>query len=166
MGRILRPHGVRGEVRVEILTEDPGRFKRMDQVYLSRREKGVPQPVDLLKARFHQNKVLLTLDGYHSREEAAALRGWLIWVPFSEAIPLEEGEFFLFQLIGMAVWTDDNRFLGNVADIIQTGANEVFVVKGESGKEILIPDTEEVVLEVNGETNKILVHPIPGLLDL
>lgn len=166
MGRILKPHGVRGEVRVEILTEDPSRFKRMEQVYLSRREKGVPQPVELISARFHQNKVLFTLQGYRSREEAATLRGWLVWVPFSDAIPLEEGEFFLFQLIGMAVWTDENLFLGNVADIIQTGANEVFVVKGETGKEILIPDTEEVVLEVNGETNKILIHPIPGLLDL
>ena len=98
------------------------------------------------------------------RDQADAFRGQLIQVPYEDAVPLEDGEFFLFELYGMSVVTDEGEQLGSLKEIIQTGANDVFVVQGERG-EVLIPDTEEVVLNIDREQRQITVHLIPGLID-
>lgn len=164
VGRILKPHGVRGEVRVVVETEDPRRFKGMTEIHISRRERQTPKPIAIEGVRFHQDKALIKFEGYRNREEAEALRGHFLWVPLEDALPLDDGEFYLYELIGMAVWTEDDRMIGHIKDTIQTGANEVFVVDGGELGEVLIPDTEEVVLEINREARKVLIHPIPGLL--
>ncbi len=85
-------------------------------------------------------------------------------MPREDAIPLEEGEYYLFQLLGLDVYTDEGQYLGKLKDVIETGANNVFVVKGEGQKDILLPDTKEVVTDIDFDNGRLTVHLLPGLL--
>lgn len=149
---------------MSIMTDDPKRFALLKTVYLARSENQTLKPYEMGGFRLHRSQVLIRLKGINNRDTADRLRGLLIFVPIEEAIPLEEGEFFLFQLMGMRVQTDDGRQLGTIQDIIQTGANDVFLVNGEEMGEILLPDTEEVVLSIDGSERLVTVKLIPGLL--
>ncbi len=160
IGRILRPHGVRGEVRVEMHTDLPERFTWLETVYVG---KVKPRPVAVEGVRFHQQWALLKLAGYDDRETAASLRSEWLQVPEDESIPLEEGEYFLYQLYGLQVHTEAGLYLGDIDQILETGANNVFVVKGAQG-EILIPDIGEVVLDIDFQTKRMLIRPMEGLL--
>lgn len=163
IGRITRPHGVRGELKVEPQTDDPNRFGSLKTVFLGRSVDRLTA-YEVATSRMHHNQVLIQFKGIDSREEAGRLRSLTIFVPISEAIPLEKGEFFIFQLYGMAVVTEEGENLGTIQDVIQTSANDVFVVNGSDRGEILLPDTEEVVLAIDGELRQVTVRLIPGLL--
>lgn len=165
IGEITKPHGVRGEVRVEMLTEVPERYRALEEVFVAKNERHTPQAITLESVRFHQGKALVKFEGYNYRDEVEKLRKWLILIPADQAIPLEDGEFFYYQLLGMSVVSDKGEPLGEVTDIIQTGANDVFVVAHPEKGEILIPDTEEVVTNVDGDVRTITVHIIPGLFE-
>jgi len=160
IGEITKPHGVRGEVRVLPHTDLPERFTWLETVYLGEHN---PQPVAVEGARLHKGMVLLKLSGYDYRDQAETLRGQWLQIPESEAIPLEEGEFYLYQLEGLQVLTDDGRYLGTVAQIIETGANNVFVVR-DGSQEYLIPQITDVVREINFDEGRIIIQPLPGLL--
>ncbi len=159
IGQVLKPHGVRGEVRVNPLTELPERFDWLDVVYLGERN---PQPVVVEAVRFHKNLILLKLAGYDTREATETLRGVWLQVPEDEAIPLEEGEYYLYQLLDLAVFTDEGQHLGVLVDVIETGANNVFVVQGEQGEQLL-PDIAEVVQEIDFAHGRMTVRLLPGL---
>lgn len=161
IGEISRPHGVRGEVRVVPYTDVPERFTWLETVYLGEDD---PQPTAVEAARLHQGVILLKLAGVDDRDAAGMLRGLWVQVPESEAIPLEEGEYFLYQLFGLAVYSDDGRHLGELTDVIETGANNVFVVQGAE-REILLPDIDDVVLDIDFDNGRLTVHLLPGLLD-
>lgn len=160
IGQVLKPHSVRGEVRVRPITDMPERFTWLETVYVDEKN---PTQVAVESIRFHQKLVLVKLAGYDSREAAQVLRGKILLVPDDEAIPLEEGEYFLYQLEGVEVHSDEGAFLGKIERVIETGANNVFVVRGDDG-EILLPDTDEVVLEIDFDANQMLVHLLPGLI--
>ncbi len=163
IGQIVRPHGVRGEVRADIHTELPERFTWLKEIYLATDETGADATTWLIEAlRFHQGQVLLKLASMNDRDEAETLRGHWLLVPEDEAIPLEEGEYFLYQLVGLAVYTDEAELLGELVEVIETGANNVFVVRGAE-REWLLPDTDEVVLEIDFDSGRMTVHLIPGL---
>ncbi|MEJ2748989.1 MAG: ribosome maturation factor RimM [Anaerolineae bacterium] len=159
IGRIQKPHGVRGEVRVVAHTGYPERFTWLETVYVGETD---PQPVAVEGARFHGELVLLKLAGYDSREAVQGLRGQWLQVPESEAVPLEEGEYYLYQLEGLQVFTDVGEDLGELVQVMETGANNVFIVRGESG-ELLLPDTDEVVQEIDFENGRMTVHLLAGL---
>lgn len=163
IGRVARPHGVRGELRIEATTDDPSRFGALEFVLLGRNADKLER-FDVRAARMHHNQVLLQLEGVDSREAAGRLRSLTVFVPIEEAIPLDEGEFFIFQLYGMQVVSDSGEPLGTIEDVIQTSANDVFVVRGDAYGEILLPDTEEVVLSIDGDQRVVTVRLIPGLL--
>lgn len=160
IGRVIKPHGVRGEVKVEVHTELPERFGWLDQVYVGDPE---PRAVPVEKVRFHKSWVILKLAGYNDRNEAEKLRAQWLHVPEDEALPLEEGEYYLYQVIGCNVISDEGQVLGKVTEVIETKANNVFVVEGPIG-ELLLPDIDEVIKEVDLENGRLLVHLIPGLL--
>jgi 16S rRNA processing protein RimM len=162
IGQILRPHGVRGEVRVTPHTDQPERFTWLKSVYLGMAD---PQPVEVESVRFHagQGLVLLKLVGYNSREAADQLRGQWLQVREEDAISLAEGEYFLYQLEGLAVYGEDGRYLGNLTEVIETGANHVFVVQGAMG-EILLPNIPEVIQDIDFAAGSMTVHLLPGLL--
>ncbi len=160
IGKILKAHGVRGEVRVLPYTDLPERFTWLEEVYVGECR---PQSMVVEGVRFHKDLVLLKLAGIDHREQTDRLKGELLQVSLADAIPLEEDEYFLFQLIGLQVYSDEGHYLGELKNVIETGANNVFVVQGED-KEILLPDTQEVVTEIDFENGRLTVHLLPGLL--
>lgn len=161
IGKILRAHGVRGEVRVLLHTDLPERFSWLKEVYVGERD---PKLIAVEGVRFHKEWVLLKLVGYDFRDQIDSIKGELLQVPIEDAIPLEEDEYFLFQLVGLDVYTDEDEYLGKLKDVIETGANNVFVVQSEGKKDILLPDTEEVVTDIDFENGRLTVHLLPGLL--
>ena len=161
IGRVLRPHGVRGELRVEVFAEEMALFDQ-EVLYLGPRLNRLQEyAVEGLRA--HQGKVLLTLADVDGREAADAFRGWEVYVAREDVPPLEEGEFFLYELIGMTVVTEEGETLGTVTDTLRTGANDVFVVS-TAESEVLIPDVPDVVLAVKRAEREIVVRLLEGLL--
>ncbi|MDT8307683.1 MAG: ribosome maturation factor RimM [Anaerolineae bacterium] len=164
VGRIVRPHGVRGEMRVEILTELPERLTWLEQVFLSRDpDDPAPEVAVVERVRLHKGQALVQLEDVHSREAAEDLRSVLLLVPLDDALPLEDDEYYFYQLEGLEVVTDEGEILGVLREVLETGANEVFVVAGSRG-DLLLPNTLEVVQDIDLESGRITVHILPGLL--
>jgi 16S rRNA processing protein RimM len=155
---------VRGELRVKIITDYPERLAQHAHFYLA--HSNSPEivhryPVEGL--RLHKKVLLLKLDGCDDRNAADELRGMLVQIPIEDAVPLEEGEYYLFQLIGVRVETESGEWLGQVVEVIETGANDVYVVRGPRG-EVLLPAVDQVVLELDLESKHMVVRLLPGLL--
>lgn len=164
VGRVLRPHGVRGELRVAIVSSFPDLLERHRSFFLSSPrspERGVEFPVE--KVRLHTGIMLLKLRGCEDRNAAEELRGMLVQIPIEDAAPLEGGEYYEFQIIGIDVETDDGEPLGKVVQVLETGANDVYVVRGPCG-EVLLPAVDNVVREVDTAAGRMIVHMLPGLL--
>ncbi len=164
VAKILAPQGVRGEVRVLPLTDFPERFQKRKELWL-----GPPQDrrVRLESARAHGRVWLLKLAGIDDRNAAESLRGLELQVDEEALEPLEEGRFYVHHLVGLPVVTADGSEVGRLRDILQTGANDVFVIRrdGASGpKEYLIPAMKEF-LEVDLAGGKIVLRPIPGMIE-
>ncbi|MGD2143803.1 MAG: ribosome maturation factor RimM [Anaerolineae bacterium] len=165
VGRVRRPHGIGGELRVEILTDYPERIAQHNYLYLARPRN--PDDVDrypLQSVRPHKDILLVKLGGCSDRDAAENLRGMLVQVPMEEAVPLEDGEYYHFQLIGMDVETETGEWLGRVADVMEAGAHDVYVVRGPRG-EILLPAVEDVILKLDLEARDMIVHILPGMLE-
>lgn len=162
IGQVVGAHGLRGELKTEVLTQDPARFGRLTEVYVGR-EGEEPLPRRLEAFRLHQGKALLKIEGCEDRTAAEALRGAYVQVPIEEALPLEEGEYYEHQIVGLAVCTTAGEPLGKVVEILYTGANDVYVVRGPDGKEILIPAMAGVILEVDLEGGRLIVELLEGL---
>ncbi len=162
VGRVLRPHGIRGELRVEILTDYPEHLAEVPCLYVG--ESHTPYP--LRGFRFHKGAMLVRLEGCDDRNAAEALRGDYLYVALEDAVPLEEGEYYLFQLEGMEVFTEEGDRLGEIVEVIALpGANEVYVVHGPRG-ERLIPATREVVQALDLDAGRMIIRPLPGLLEV
>ena len=160
IGQITKPHGVRGELRVKPHTDEPVRFTWLEHIFVG---ETAPKQTAVEKVRLHQDMILLKLTAVSDRTAAEALRGELLLLPEAEALPLAEDEYYLFQLEGMAVVTEAGEALGVLIRVMETGANNVFVVEGTSG-ELLLPDIKEVVQEIDFENGRITVKLMPGLL--
>jgi 16S rRNA processing protein RimM len=165
VGRVLRPHGVRGELRVEIVTGFPERLGQHDIFYLAHPDSPEDvQPYPVEEVRQHKEAALLKLAGCDDRNEAELLRDMLVQIPVEEAVPLEEGEYYHFQIIGVRVETEDGEWLGRVAEVLETGANDVYLVRGPRG-EVLLPAIRDVVRELDPEAKLMVVHLLPGMLE-
>jgi 16S rRNA processing protein RimM len=160
IGQILRPWGVRGEVKVALHTDFPERFQQLELVYLGPEAR----PVPVLASRMHQGQALLRLEGYDTPEAAEALRNLWIQVPQDQLMPLPEDEHYVFEMIGVHVVTTDGRDLGEIAEVLITSANDVLVIRSATG-EILIPYIDDVVAEEDLPARRIVIRPLPGLLD-
>lgn len=160
IGRIVKPHGVRGEIVVHIITDFPERFEALREVYIG---EGVPRRVQVERARFHRGRVVLKLRGYEDRTAAEKLRGEFLMIPAEEAMPLGPDEYYEHQIIGLQVWTTGGAYLGEVTEILRTGANDVYVVRSAE-REILLPAIGEVIREVDLEGERMLVELIEGLV--
>ncbi|MFC2023556.1 ribosome maturation factor RimM [Chloroflexota bacterium] len=164
IGQVVRPHGLRGELKVLAMTDDPSRFGLLEQVYLGREDEE-PVTRSIEGYRMDKDGVLLKLGGCDDRAAAEMLRGLLVQIPLEAALPLEEGEYYEHQILGLDVWTASGEHLGAVSQIIVTGANDVYVVQSGDPKrrEILIPAIEDVVLEVDLEGGRLVVELPEGL---
>ncbi|MEM6528690.1 MAG: ribosome maturation factor RimM [Chloroflexota bacterium] len=165
LGRITRPHGVRGELRVQIFTDYPERVNDLDAVFLGKDvdDRRIKR-YEVVKMRMHKNAGLLTVAGVKSRDEADRMRNLYVMVAIEDAVGLEDDEFYLYQLIGMAVKTGDGVELGIIERVLQTGANDVYVVKSPDYGEILLPATEETIIDHDIDNGVVLVNLLDGLL--
>lgn len=165
VGLIVGAHGLRGELKVDLLTDDPHRFGQLERVYIGY-EDAEPEPWSLLGYRLHRGQVLLQLEGCAARTEAEALRGSWVQVPLAEALPLGEDEYYEYQVVGLDVWTTAGAFLGQVMEVIYTGANDVYVVHDPASgrREVLIPAIDDVVLQVDLEAGRLVVALPDGLV--
>ena len=165
LGEILRPHGVRGELRMRILTDYPERISALETVYIAD-SVDAEQPVAYFveHMRMHKTYGLLKLKGIDSRDQAEHLRELHVMVAIEDAVPLEEGEFYLFQLIGLSVETEDGKQLGQITDVLETGANDVYIVNSPEYGEVLIPATDQTILDIDFEHGTVTVSLPEGLL--
>ncbi|MBN1933642.1 MAG: 16S rRNA processing protein RimM [Anaerolineae bacterium] len=156
---MIRPHGVHGELRIEVITGYPERFGVYKQVFVG----DAHVPFKIKAHRFHKNCVLLTLDSIDSRTLAEPLRDQWLWISIDDAIPLQEGEYYVHQVLDMQVITVDGEALGRITEIIETGANDVYVVQGARG-EILLPAIPDVIVRVDVPGRQMTVHLLEGLV--
>jgi 16S rRNA processing protein RimM len=163
IAKIARPHGLRGDVVADILTDFPERFDDLENV-IGLSSVGERRELTIEKARFQKDRLLLKLSGIDAVEEAEALRGFEICIPEAEAVELDADEFFDWQLAGCTVETIDNVTIGMVKELMRTGGTEVLVVAG-ADKEYLIPFAVSICIEVDVETKRIVIDPPEGLLD-
>lgn len=158
IAQIQTAFGVDGEVRARILTDFPGRFARLKKVFLG--EECTPYPVEHAKVR--GDDVFLKLGGVTTPEEGAKLRLKMVQVPTAEAMPLPKGAYYHYQVIGLSVVSVDGQALGRVVEILSTGGNDVYVVRGEQS-ELLVPAIAEVVREVDLATGRMVVALLDGM---
>lgn len=163
VGYVLKPQGTKGELKVQPLTDDMERFEDLDVLYLQEETKY--SPLRIIGRRYRANHVFLKLRGYDDREKAERLRGKYLWIPREMARTLPENTFFIADLIGCAVETEKGEILGKIERVLETGSNDVYLIKGSKG-EILIPALKKVVVQVDIAGRKITVkaEELEGLL--
>ena len=154
IGRIVGPFGVRGEMKVEPLTDFPERFRSLKRVYLgdARRE------AEVLGSRNHKGQILLRLAGIDSPEAVKELRKPELHVPRAEAWSLPEGHYYLDDVIGLQVETTDGATIGEVTDVVRTGSNDVFVV-GTGATAVLVPVIKDAVTELDMRARRVVIEP-------
>src|SRR5689334_12343054 len=166
LGYVLRPHGVRGELRVSAMTDYPERVGKLKQVYFSRNPE---KPADAVAhnveaARLHQDYILIKLQDINDRDQADAFREYAVMVDMGNAVPLETDEYYLYQLIGLMVKTADGTEIGKITDVFETGANDVYVVENLRHGEILIPAHTETLVDIDVEAGIVTMNLPEGLL--
>ena len=161
IGQIVNTFGIKGEIKVVPFTDDINRFDDLEKVYVKTKKDSKLYKVE--NARYHKNMVLLKLKGIENPEDAEKLKNSYLEIDREDAIPLEEGTYFIADLIGLDVYTDEGVLLGKVDDIYNTGSNDIYVVKNELGKQVLLPGIKDVIKEVKLD-DKIIVHLLPGLI--
>lgn len=155
IGMIGAPHGVHGEVKLKLLTDQPKHLTSLTSVFL-----GESTTATTIRGlRFHQSGALLALEGYDSPEEVRALGGLSVRIAGSDARPLEPGEYFLFQLIGLKVERPNGEALGTVVDLMETGSHDVLVITPDAGSELLVPNHPEFVKVIDPENGRIVIEP-------
>ena len=161
VGVITQTHGIKGEVKVFPTTDDAQRFKKLKKVTLDnvkeRRE------LEITSVKFFKNLVILKFKGIDDINEVEKYKKAALFVTREDAVPLGENEYFIADLIGLKVVSDEGEELGTLDDVLQTGANDVYVVKNDKGEEILVPAIKDCVKNVDIEGGEILLHLLPGL---
>jgi 16S rRNA processing protein RimM len=160
VGFIRRPHGIRGELIMDVHTDFPDRLRVGAKVLLGEGHK----PAKFASARPHGTALLVAFQGLDTPEKAGALRNTWVYVAAADRPPLPEGQIYRHQALGLRVVTDDGRELGQLVDIFETGANNVYVVKTADEKEILLPVIPDVVLGIDLAKGEIKVHLLDGLV--
>lgn len=162
VGRVVSPHGIAGEVRVEPETDYPERFLTRGRFYL---DGPTPRWARVEGVRFHKGLPMVKFAGCDDRNAAESLRGYRLLVPTAEVPSLPEGTYYHFELVGLQVETEAGEPLGPLERVLSTGANDVFVLRAADGREILIPATREVVRAIDLAGRRLVIRVLPGLLE-
>ena len=162
LGQIVNHFGIKGMLKVNPFTDDISKFERLGSVLVEK--KGKLTNMQIEEVKYSKNQVLLKLKGIDTIEEAETYRGSYIKIARSQIGKLPKGTYFIADLIGLSVYTDEGILLGTVNDIYNSGANDIYVVKDEQGKQILLPAIKEVIKQIDTEQEKIIVHIIKGLI--
>lgn len=164
VGVITSPHGVHGEVNVYPTTDDIQRFKKLKKCYIDTKKELKPVEIDGVK--FFKGMVILHFKDTDDRNIIEKFRQCDLLIDREDAVKLEEGEYFICDIIGFKVITDEGKDLGILEDVIQTAANDVYQVKTPEGKEVLIPSIKDCIINRDFEAGTVTVHLLPGLLEL
>lgn len=164
VARIAKVRGIRGEVAADLLTDFPERFDGLEEL-ISLNAAGERETLSIEKSWLHGGRVIFKFAGYDSPEAAQALVGLELAVPASDAVELEEDEFYDWELVGCRVETIDKKEVGRVREVLHTGAAPVLVVRDEAERENLIPLAESICVEIDTEAKLIRVDPPEGLLE-
>lgn len=163
VGVITSTDGVRGEVKVFPTTDDAKRFKTLKKVILDGRE---PLELSIEQVKFFKNMVILKFKGYDNINDVETWRQRDLLITRDQAVELKEDEYFITDLIGLTVVNEEEAVLGRVKDVMETGANDVYVVELTGGKELLLPAIKDCILNVDLEGGRMKVHVLDGLMDL
>ena len=161
IGQIVNTFGIKGQVKVTPFTDDIHRFDQLKKVILEKNKK--VQEREIEEVTYHKNMVLIKFKGIEDINMAETLRNSYLKIKREDAKELPEDTYYIADLLGLAVYTEDGEYLGKVDDIYSTKANDVYVVKDEEGKQILLPGTKEVIQKVDLEKETITVHLLEGL---
>ena len=161
VGVITTTHGVRGEVKVFPTTDDPARFKKLKNVILDTGKEKID--LEVAGVKFFKNMVILKFKGIDDINDVEKYRKKSLYVTRENAVKLKKNEYFIADLIGLKVESDEGEDLGTLSDVLQTGANDVYVLSKEGEDDILLPAIKECVKKVDIENGTILVHLLPGL---
>lgn len=161
VGVISSTHGVRGEVKVFPTTDDVIRFKKLKEVFAETRQGKVP--LKIVQVKFFKNMVILKFDGIDNINDVEKYKGCPLLVTRDHAVKLAPGEYFRCDLIGLSVLEENGEKLGTLTEILETGANDVYVVKTEDEKEVLIPNIKECIMKISLEENVMTVHLLEGM---
>ena len=157
VGIVKGAWGIRGDLRIDVLTDNPGRFARGSRLYLDGR------PLRVRSSREHKGGILVKLESVNDRTHAEQLRGKSLSVHAQTSPPLPEGAYYHYQLIDLEVFTREGERLGTIKEILVTGANDVYVVGERDGKDVLIPALRDVVADVDLAANRMVVRLPEGL---
>ncbi len=163
IGQIVNTFGVKGQVKVKPFTDNVTQFERLGKILVVKNKETIEMKI--LEVKYHKDMVLLRLEGIDDMNMAEKYKGCYIKIHRSNARQLEEGEYFIADIIGSDVYTDTNQYLGKVDDIYNTGSNDIYVVKDELGKQILLPAIKDVLLDIDIQNQKVIVHLLKGLVD-
>ncbi|KKI92582.1 16S rRNA processing protein RimM [Bacillus sp. SA1-12] len=166
VGKIVNTHGIRGEVRVISKTDfAEERYEPGNKLYIFKEGSNDSIEVVIESHRVHKNFDLLTFEGMHSIQDVEHFKGSLLKVNEEQLTELDEGEFYFHEIIGCKVYSDEEEEIGTIREILATGANDVWVIKRKTGKDLLIPYIEEIVKDIDVENKKVIITPMEGLID-
>lgn len=161
VGAVTNTHGLRGEVKVFPTTDDPARYKELKEVIADTgRQRFV---LEIAGVRFFKQMVIVKFKGIDDINDVLKYKGAKLYVTRENAVKLEEGEYFLADLVGLRAETEEGKVLGSIRDVLQTGANDVYVIQNEDGKDLLVPAIKDCVKEIDLEGGRMVVHLLPGL---
>ena len=162
IGQIVNTFGIKGMVKVKPFTDNIERFSNLEKIYI--KNKSGQTEYKIQEVKYHKNMVLVKFEGIENPEQADLLRNSYLIVDRETEEPLEPGRYYIVDMIGLDVFTDDNEYLGKLEDIYNTGSNDIYVVKNELGKQVLLPAIEDVIKSIDMDNKKVIVHLIPGLV--
>jgi 16S rRNA processing protein RimM len=160
IGKLRRPHGIQGEILMDVLTDFPERLEKGVIIYMGDQH----QPLKIRSRRWQNKAMLLAFDGFTDPETAGQFRNEFLYVRADDRPPLPEGEYYHHQLLGLEVIDETGQPLGVLTKILDTGANDVYIVRPTRGQEILLPAIEQVILDIDLEYKQMRVHILPGLI--
>lgn len=162
IGQIVNTYGIKGFLKVVPYTDDITRFEDLKSIYIE--TKNSLKTFIIEDVKYNKNLVLLKLKGIDDINSAEIYKNCYIKIDRKDAVDLPEDSYFIIDLIGITVFTDNSEELGNIVDVYSTGANDIYVVKNELGKQVLLPAIGEVIKDVDIENKKMIVHLIEGLV--
>lgn len=162
IGQIVNTFGIKGIVKVNPFTDDISQFEKLKSILVDKKSKLLEMQIEEVK--YSKNQILLKLKGVDTIEEAEKYRNCYLKLPREKAKKLPPNTYFIADLIGLKVYTDEGNLLGTLEDIYNSGASDIYVVKDELGKQILLPAIKDVIKQIDLEEEKIIVHLIKGLV--
>ncbi|WHH59424.1 ribosome maturation factor RimM [Petroclostridium sp. X23] len=163
VGKIVNTHGVRGSVKVIPLTDDPTRYEQLDWVYIQ--QNGKLEKIYIDDVKYQKNNIILKFRHVNTIDDAEKLKNKMLLIDRDKAVKLPENRYFICDLIGLEVKTQEGQYLGKISDVISTGSSDVYIIKPLEGKDILIPAIKEVVIQIDIDNNSMIVKPLEGLIE-